>query len=329
MNPNNHIGRLENLKKLVFCDITCGWKTVNILSKLPKLEVLKLLSCFHGEEWKLSKKEKFEQLIYLKIHDAIGLKCWEASAYHFPNLECLILSWCSKLEEIPANFAEISNLKSIKLIRCLPSAVASANQIWEEQHEQGNHDMIVIEEDTIRVVFLISLALSRSISFVTTLKSLIKMRLKSLRKCESRQPPANSRDRMGFQGLQFTDSSSFAPVSVQILELGGLEDEEVFLFPEDLAVGDDYYPGSGEYLSPLTESPDPIFPSSAMSFGVNFTDKAPMFWLRFSILVVPDVGGVKERDAGVNGVVDEGDHVGVGLGRAVEGGHAHTAQSLS
>nr|GMD65866.1 hypothetical protein Iba_chr12cCG9480 [Ipomoea batatas] len=66
------------------------------------------------------------------------------------------------------------------------------------------------------------------------------MRLKSLGKCESRQPPADSRDRMGFQGLQFTDSSSFA--SVQILEFGGLEDEEVFLFPEDLAVGDDYYP---------------------------------------------------------------------------------------
>nr|GMD65864.1 putative late blight resistance protein homolog R1B-23 [Ipomoea batatas] len=178
MNPNNHIGRLENLKKLVFCDITFRWKAVNSLSKLPKLEVLKLLRCFciGEEEWKLSKKEKFEQLVYLKI-DAIDLKCWEASAYQFPNLECLILSWCEKLEEIPANFAEISNLKSIKLIRCLPSAVASAKQIWEEQHDQGNEDMIVIEEYT-----------------------------------------------------------------RQILEFGGLEDEEVFLFPEDLAVGDDYYP---------------------------------------------------------------------------------------
>ncbi|XP_031113334.1 putative late blight resistance protein homolog R1B-16 [Ipomoea triloba] len=149
MNPNNHIGRLENLKKLVFCDITFRWRAVNSLSKLPKLEVLKLLRCSPiGEaEWKLSKKEKFEQLIYLKI-DAINLKCWEASAYHFPKLECLILSQCEKLEEIPAKFAEISNLKSIKLIRCLPSAVASANQILKEQHEQGNDDMIVIEEYT-------------------------------------------------------------------------------------------------------------------------------------------------------------------------------------
>ena len=30
--------------------------------------------------------------------------------------------------------------------------------------------------------------------------------------------------------------------------------------------------------------------SSAMSSGVSFTDKAPMFWLRFSILVVPGMG---------------------------------------
>nr|GMD63143.1 hypothetical protein Iba_chr12bCG12070 [Ipomoea batatas] len=72
------------------------------------------------------------------------------------------------------------------------------------------------------------------------------MRLKSLGKCESRQPPADSRDRMGFQ---FTNSSSFA--SVQILEFGGLEDEEVFLFPEDLAVGDGYYPGSGMFCFTL------------------------------------------------------------------------------
>ncbi|XP_031111838.1 putative late blight resistance protein homolog R1A-3 [Ipomoea triloba] len=149
MNPNNHIGRLENLKKLVVCDFPFGWKAVNSLSKLPKLEVLKLLRCIciDEEEWKLSKNEKFEQLVYLKI-DAIYLKCWEASAYHFPNLECLILS-CEKLEKIPANFAEISNLKSIKLIGCLTSAVASAKQILEEQHDEGNDDMIVIEKYTI------------------------------------------------------------------------------------------------------------------------------------------------------------------------------------
>nr|GMD68038.1 putative late blight resistance protein homolog R1B-16 isoform X1 [Ipomoea batatas] len=211
MNPNNHIGRLENLKKLVVCDFPFGWKAINSLSKLPKLEVLKLLRCIRidEEEWKLSKNEKFEQLVYLKI-DAIYLKCWEASAYHFPNLECLILS-CEKLEEIPANFAEISNLKCIKLIGCLTSAVASAKQILEEQHDQGNDDMIVIEKYTI----------------------------------EENVKVANRRPILGI-GWDFKDFNSPTPlVSLLILELGGLDDEEVFLLPEDLAVGDDYYPGSG------------------------------------------------------------------------------------
>lgn len=40
------------------------------------------------------------------------------------------------------------------------------------------------------------------------------------------------------------------------------------------------------------------------------------------------VGGIEEGDAGVNGVVDEGDHVGIRLRRAVKSGHAHTAMSL-
>lgn len=41
-----------------------------------------------------------------------------------------------------------------------------------------------------------------------------------------------------------------------------------------------------------------------------------------------DVGGVEESDAAGDGVVDESDHVGVGLGGAIEGGHAHTTEAL-
>jgi hypothetical protein len=41
-----------------------------------------------------------------------------------------------------------------------------------------------------------------------------------------------------------------------------------------------------------------------------------------------DVGGVEEGDPGGDGVVDQLDHVGLGLGRAVEGGHAHAAEAL-
>jgi hypothetical protein len=41
-----------------------------------------------------------------------------------------------------------------------------------------------------------------------------------------------------------------------------------------------------------------------------------------------DVGGVEEGDPGVDGVVDESNHVLFGLGRAIDGGHAHAAQAL-
>ena len=41
-----------------------------------------------------------------------------------------------------------------------------------------------------------------------------------------------------------------------------------------------------------------------------------------------NVGGVEEGDPGGDGVVDELDHVRLGLGRTVEGGHAHAAEAL-
>jgi hypothetical protein len=41
-----------------------------------------------------------------------------------------------------------------------------------------------------------------------------------------------------------------------------------------------------------------------------------------------DVGGIKEGDAGVEGMVDESDHVFFGLGRAIKGGHAHATEAL-
>ena len=46
----------------------------------------------------------------------------------------------------------------------------------------------------------------------------------------------------------------------------------------------------GVYLSPFTESSEANDSSSAISSSVNFTDNAPTFWLKFSILVVPGMG---------------------------------------
>ncbi|XP_031120994.1 putative late blight resistance protein homolog R1B-23 [Ipomoea triloba] len=149
--PNiNHLVCLENLMRLRFTHSTFEWKAINILSKLSKLEVLKLSYCkCIGGEWELLEKESFDRLIYLEIQSN-NLESWEASACHFPNLEHLVLYRCQKLEKIPVEFAEISNLKSIKLYECLPSVVDSANEIQREQREQGNDNMVVIEERDIR-----------------------------------------------------------------------------------------------------------------------------------------------------------------------------------
>nr|GLL35600.1 disease resistance protein RPP13-like isoform X1 [Ipomoea trifida] len=60
--------------------------------------------------------------------------------------------YCDELREIPIGFAEISSLKSIKLKKCLPSAVESAMKIQDEQSDYGNNDMVVIEEETFHVL---------------------------------------------------------------------------------------------------------------------------------------------------------------------------------
>nr|GMD61993.1 disease resistance protein RPP13-like isoform X6 [Ipomoea batatas] len=141
---------MSNLEKLTLRNTNFEWKGINILSSLPKLKVLKLFffACV-GEEWELE-DEVFSQLIYLEIN-SIDLKHWKASSQNFPKLEHLCILGCYELREIPIGFAEISTLKSIKLLRCLPSAVESAKKIQDEQRDYGNNDMVVIEEDTLDV----------------------------------------------------------------------------------------------------------------------------------------------------------------------------------
>nr|GMD13346.1 disease resistance protein RPP13-like isoform X6 [Ipomoea batatas] len=125
------------------------WNGINVLCKLPRLEVLKLLSnaCV-GKEWELPEDDdKFGQLIVLEIGKT-DLKDWKATGDHFPKLKHLSLSSCKELKEIPRGFAEIEELKSIQLAGCRPSVVASAEEIKEEQLDYLNNivDVVVAEQ---------------------------------------------------------------------------------------------------------------------------------------------------------------------------------------
>ncbi|XP_019163636.1 PREDICTED: putative late blight resistance protein homolog R1B-14 [Ipomoea nil] len=140
---NSHIVLLKSLKRLKFRSTCFGWNGINVLCKLPRLEVLELSGACVGEEWELPEDDKFCQLIVLKI-GATNLEDWKATGDHFPKLEHLSLFSCKELKEIPSEFAEISTLKSIQLRRCLPSVVASAKEIKEEQLDYLNNIVNVV-----------------------------------------------------------------------------------------------------------------------------------------------------------------------------------------
>ncbi|XP_031114399.1 putative late blight resistance protein homolog R1B-16 [Ipomoea triloba] len=145
----NNILLLENVRKLMFECMKFVWKEINVLSKLPRLEVLKLMVSDLGKKWEVPENVKFCHLICLKIWSG-NLKHWEAGADNFPKLERLFLNKCYELREIPNSFADIPTLNLIQLERCHPSAVMSAKQIQVEQHDCGNENMVVIEKKTVQ-----------------------------------------------------------------------------------------------------------------------------------------------------------------------------------
>nr|GMD59942.1 disease resistance protein RPP13-like isoform X6 [Ipomoea batatas] len=145
----NSILLLKNIRKLRFDFMKSEWKTINVLSNLPRLEVLKLVDADLGKKWEVPENVKFCQLICLKIWSH-NLMHWEVGADNFPKLERLFLIRCFELRKIPNSFAEIPALSLIQLEGCLPSAVMSAKQIQAEQHEYGNENMIVIEKITLQ-----------------------------------------------------------------------------------------------------------------------------------------------------------------------------------
>ncbi|KAG8368554.1 hypothetical protein BUALT_Bualt15G0057600 [Buddleja alternifolia] len=125
------------LVKLTLSGTSFPWEDMLKLSKLPKLEVLKLRNyAFSGALWR-SRKGGFCCLKFLLI-GSTDLEVWEADGTHFPKLERLVLRHCRYLKEIPWGIGEAPRLENITLHCCKDSAVMSARNLEEEQESMGN-----------------------------------------------------------------------------------------------------------------------------------------------------------------------------------------------
>ncbi|GAB2296079.1 hypothetical protein Dimus_030216 [Dionaea muscipula] len=133
------------LTRLTFKSTNLKWEELSIiLQTLPKLEALKLLSdaCW-GVVWDTTDLEEgFSRLRYLKF-DHLQIEEWNASADQFPRLEVLEIGWCEYLKGIPLDFANLYDLREIKLHRCSESAEESVREIQEEQRSfKGDDDCL-------------------------------------------------------------------------------------------------------------------------------------------------------------------------------------------
>ncbi|XP_031091171.1 putative late blight resistance protein homolog R1A-10 [Ipomoea triloba] len=132
---------LQNLKKLKLHWTGLEWSEIRLIGMLPNLEILKLIEACKGREWEPC-EGGFRQLKRLVIEDGC-LEDWNAVGDHFPVLEHLELSDCISLREIPIELADITTLALIQLTQCLPSALASAKRIQDEQQSYGNEALLV------------------------------------------------------------------------------------------------------------------------------------------------------------------------------------------
>nr|GLL25642.1 putative late blight resistance protein homolog R1C-3 isoform X3 [Ipomoea trifida] len=137
-----------NLKKLTLCHTYLPWDDMLLIATLPNLEILKLIGyAFYGSEWKTT-ENGFCRLKYFQIEES-NLKYWSAVANHFPTLEYLILSYCQHLEEVPADFVDITTLQLIKLTHCCSSLVTSAKHIQKERLDYGDYKLVVRDFHTL------------------------------------------------------------------------------------------------------------------------------------------------------------------------------------
>ncbi|XP_058192237.1 putative late blight resistance protein homolog R1A-10 [Rhododendron vialii] len=117
------------------------WKKLSIiLQALPSLEVLKLDYACKGPVWNTSELEEgFSQLKYLKF-ECLNIKEWNASEDQFPRLEVLVILWCGGLKRIPIDFANLNELREIRIEQSSRYAEESAREIQEKQRNRRGDD---------------------------------------------------------------------------------------------------------------------------------------------------------------------------------------------
>ncbi|KAH7846466.1 hypothetical protein Vadar_014309 [Vaccinium darrowii] len=110
------------ITRLTLKDTLLKWEELSILQTLPSLEVLKLLpTACQGQVWNANELEGFFQLRYLRFRN-LNIMEWNASEDQFPRLEVLVIESCSSLKQIPFDFANLNELREIKLEYCTQSA---------------------------------------------------------------------------------------------------------------------------------------------------------------------------------------------------------------
>ncbi|CDP12547.1 unnamed protein product [Coffea canephora] len=131
------------LKKLTLFNCLLPRTGISAIGQLPNLVVLKFRLIDFAKHTFYMKEGEFSSLKFLRIYNS-EFERWAVPAEPFPSLENLVLIDCTKLQEIPSSFAEISTLRMIKVRGCSPNVEKSAQTIFEEQKDMGNGDLQLI-----------------------------------------------------------------------------------------------------------------------------------------------------------------------------------------
>ncbi|KAH0674447.1 hypothetical protein KY284_025534 [Solanum tuberosum] len=129
----------SRLRELTLSKFRLPWSQISSIGELPNLEILKLLlRAFEGKEWEV-KDSEFHELKYLELED-LNIAQWSVSEDSFPMLECLILTKCKRLEEIPSHFDDALSLKNIEVNWCNLDVANSAKEIQAFRHHEMSND---------------------------------------------------------------------------------------------------------------------------------------------------------------------------------------------